>query len=67
MFCPKCGAQIQDDVKFCTQCGFPIREFLESKGMANDASEDKTNDAPEGGTGTQSSSGSADAPHARHQ
>lgn len=62
MFCPKCGAQIQDDVKFCTQCGFPIREFLESKGMANDASEDKTNDAPEGGTGTQSSNGSADAP-----
>src|SRR5436309_188212 len=24
MFCPKCGQQQADDVRFCSRCGFPL-------------------------------------------
>ena len=27
MFCPKCGAQVKEDSKFCGKCGFAINSF----------------------------------------
>lgn len=37
MFCKKCGSQIPDGSKFCTNCGTPATEFGEFKETANDA------------------------------
>ena len=28
MICPKCGAQMPDEIKFCTQCGTPIEPVV---------------------------------------
>ena len=27
MFCPECGAKIEDDSKFCTKCGTDMAKF----------------------------------------
>ena len=32
MFCPKCGQQIRDGLKFCTKCGAPLMQYGNSNG-----------------------------------
>ncbi len=45
MKCPKCGAEVLDTARFCTQCGYPLKpgakapkvHVVEAKGAAEDA------------------------------
>lgn len=45
MKCPKCGAEVMDNARFCTQCGYPLKpgakapkvHVVEAKGAAEDA------------------------------
>lgn len=30
MFCSLCGKAVDDDARFCSQCGMPIREAFEN-------------------------------------
>ena len=41
MFCPKCGQQIRDGLKFCTKCGAPLMQYGNSNGSKSSGVGDK--------------------------
>lgn len=41
MFCPKCGQQIRDGLKFCTKCGAPLMQYGNSNGSKSSGVDDK--------------------------
>ncbi|MGN0262035.1 MAG: zinc-ribbon domain-containing protein, partial [Eggerthellaceae bacterium] len=40
IFCPKCGAQLNDGSRFCTECGQPVRQIAETDSMLHDSVDD---------------------------
>lgn len=36
MNCPNCGNEIKNDLKFCTNCGTPLKKYIKKEEFKNE-------------------------------